>query len=216
MNLIDSFNDFVNNFKNQDEVFSDYSLRFKDFWINLIINDNVSSLDDSYMDPIIRMMDLNGKGNTKDSIVVAKALIRQGQWYRAFRSIKENKKISKILDEIFALKDYDELIKKINELEKLNKELKNGITGKNAIILNAMLCLNNPNIFISALSLEHRYKMQKYLKGIEDTYETFGEKIINTNKNIIGYFFNNQISVSPRTISCFMYKIRENGIIKME
>jgi transcription antitermination factor NusG len=209
MNFIDSFNDFFSNFKNQDEIFNDYSLKFKDFWKNLVLNDKVSSLDDSDMDPIIRMMDLNGKGNTKDSIVVARALIRQGQWYRAFRSVKENKAISKIISEIFEMKDYEKLIKKLNELEKANKELKNGITGKNAIILNAMLCLNDPSIFLSALSLEHRYKMQNYLCGIEDIYETFGEKIVNTNKNILEYFSKNGINASPRTISCFIYKIRD-------
>jgi hypothetical protein len=218
MNLIDSFNEFLRNFKNEDEIFNDYSLKFKNFWRNLVLNDKVHSLDDSDLDPIIRMMDLNGKGNTKDSIVVARALIRQGQWYRAFRSLKENKSVSKIINEIFETKDFDKLIKELNELEKLNKEFKNGITSKNAIILNAMLCLNNPNMFLSALSLDHRYKIQKYLCGIEDTYETFGEKIVNTNKFILEYFSKNGINASPRTISCFIYKIRDkwanqNGVI---
>jgi len=221
MNITDNFNDFLNNFKNQDEIFYDYSMKFKHYWTNIILNENIISLDDSDMDPIIRMMDLNAKGNSKESIVVARALIRQGQWYRAFRSIKENKKIANILCEIFELTDNQLLIKKLNELEQLNKELKNGITGKNAIILNAMLCLNNPNMFLSALALAHRYKMQKYFSGVEDTYETFGEKIINTNKIILEFFQNNGIKASPRTISCFIYKIRDkwdnqNGDISEE
>ena len=206
MSLADDFNDFINSFKNRDEIYNDYSMKFKYFWKNLILNDKIPSLDDSDMDPIIRMIDSKAKGNTKDSIVIAKAGIRQGQWYRAFRSLKENKNISGIMNEIFETKDYEKLIKKINELEKSNKELKNGITGKNANILNAMLFLNDPSMFLTALSLDHRYRMQKNLCGIEDTYETFGEKIINTNRYILEYFSKNGIKASPSTITGFIYR----------
>jgi len=208
--LVESFNEFLGKFKNQDEIFKDYSAKFRNFWNNLILNDKITSLDDSELDPIIRMIDLNGKGNTKDSIVVARALIRQGQWYRAFRSLKENKNIRNIMCELFELKDEKSQIKKINELEEKNKELKNGITGKNAIILNAFLCLNNPDKFISALSLDHRNKILKNLCCIDKIFDTFGEKIIKTNNLILDYFNKNGINASPRTISCFIYDKREN------
>lgn len=209
MVLIDNFNEFLRNFRNQDEIFRDYSVKFKNFWNNLILNDKITTLDDSEMDPIIRMIDSNGKGNTKDSIVVARALIRQGQWYRAFRSLKENKNIRNIMCELFELRDEKLQIEKINELEEMNKEFKNGITGKNAIILNAILCLSDPDRFISALSLDHRNKILKNLCGIDKIFDKFGEKIMKTNNLILDYFKKNNINASPRTISCFIYEIRE-------
>jgi hypothetical protein len=209
MALIDTYNEFLNNFNNQDEIFKEYSCVFKNFWDDIILNEKVTSINDSEMDPIIRIIDQNGKGNTKESIVVAKASIRMGQWYRAFRSVKENKKLKRIMCELFEATDDEKQINIINELEIINKELKNGITGKNAIILNAMLCLNNPNKFLSALSLDHRNKMLKNLCGIDKIFDTFGERIIKSNKLILDYFNKNNINASARTISCFIYKIRD-------
>jgi transcription antitermination factor NusG len=161
------------------------------------------------MDPIIRIIDQNGKGNNKNSIVVAKAYIRMGQWYRAFRSIKENKEIKKIIFDLFATTEDEKLINKLNVLENKNKDLKNGITGKNAVILNAMLYLNNPNEFLSILSLEHRDKIIKNLCGINKNFNSFGERIVKSNRIILDYFKKNSVNASPRTISCFIYRIRD-------
>jgi len=208
MFIIEEFEKFKENFNNEDEIFKEYSQIFRNFWETLILNDDVSVLDDSDIDPIIRLIDINGKGNTKNSIAVAKALIRMGQWYRAFRSIKSNDKIKKCISKIFNSDRDIDLIKYLNEFEKINQELKNGLTGKSAIILNGLLYLYNPSYYVSALSLDHRNKMVKYLYGTDVSNETFGEKIINTNRMILDYFKNKSILASPRTISCFLYKIK--------
>jgi hypothetical protein len=167
------------------------------------------------------MMDKNGKGSTKDSIAIANTFVRMGQWYRAFRSLKENTKIKKIMCDIFEATDDDKKINKINEFYETNKGLGNGISGENAIILNAMLYLNSPYSFISALSLGHRTKMLKNICGIDKDLGTFGEKIIFSNKFILEYFKKNNITASPRTITCFLYEIRaewdnQNGIKTIE
>jgi transcription antitermination factor NusG len=217
----EDFNKFIENFNNQDAIFAEYSQIFKKFWETLILNDNVKSLDESDMDPIIRIIDCKAKGNTKESICIALDGIRMGQWYRAFRSIKENKEIRNIICKVFKLKNSNDLIMCLNDLEKINSGLGNGLTARNAIIINALLCLNDPNNYLSSLSLSHRNKMVKYLYNTDEKNETFGEKVINSNKMILEYFQKNNIIASPRTISCFLYKIRnlwdnDSDIIKEE
>jgi len=206
---IEEFNYFKENFHNQDDIFRDYSHIFRKFWDNFILNNEVDIIDDSDIDPIIRLIDINGKGNTKNSIAIAKALIRMGQWYRAFRSIKGNKEIKESINRIFNTNNDIELIEYINDFEKLNKEHKNGLTGKNAIILNGILCLYNPSYYLSALSLDHRIKIVKYLCNIDISNENYGNKIIKSNRMILDYFKKLNILVSPRTISCFLYKIKQ-------
>jgi len=82
----------------EKNVWPEYQNVFRDFWINKILNVDIQTLDDADIDPIIRMLDQNGKGNTKGSIVVAKAFIRMGMWYRAFRSLKENEELRNKFD----------------------------------------------------------------------------------------------------------------------
>jgi hypothetical protein len=204
----ESFEKFKEKFKSQDEIFKEYSHIFRKFWEEFILNDNVSILDDSDIDPIIRFIDINAKGNNKNSIALAKAFIRMGQWYRAFRSLKTNNEIKKCLSQIFNSDNDIDLIKYLDEFEILNKELKNGLTGKNANILNGLLCLYNPNYYISALSLDHRNRMLRYFYNKDVSDESFGNKIIQSNRMILDYFKNKNIIASPRTISCYIYSVK--------
>ena len=93
----------------EKNVWPEYQDMFHDFWNNKIMNDDITSLDDADIDPIIRLLDQNGKGNTKGSIVVAKAFIRMGMWYRAFRSLKENDKLRHKFDQILKATDDNQL-----------------------------------------------------------------------------------------------------------
>jgi transcription antitermination factor NusG len=203
------FENFKGNFENQDEIFKGFSQNFRKFWDTFILNDEICILDDSDIDPIIRYIDANGKGNTKNDYALAKAGIRQGLWYRAFRSIKENNKVKDIICKLFNSNDDNELIKCLNEFEIANKEFKNGLTSKKAIILNGLMCLYNPNCYVSGLSLDHRIKMVKYLCNVDISNKSFGERIINSNRFILDYFKDKNISASPRTVSCFLYTLKE-------
>lgn len=204
----ESFEEFKNNYSEQN-LWPEYSKTFHNFWKNLILDDKIKEIDDSEMDPIIRMLDQNGKGNTKGSLVVAKAFIRMGLWYRAFRSLKENKTLKDKLTEIFNASDDDTLIKLLDEFYKLNQNLKNGLTGKNAVILNALLFLNNPDYHICIVSLDHRKKIINYITKTGDIkYNSFGESIIGTNRKIINYFNELNIFGSPRILSSFLNSSR--------
>lgn len=196
----------------EKNVWPEYQEIFRSFWQNKIMNDSFSALDDSEIDPIVRMLDKNGKGNTKGSIVIAKAFIRMGMWYRAFRSLKENDVLKNKLNEIFYEGDDSKLIKLLNEFEKLNIGKNNGLTGKNAVIINALLCLFNPNYYIFAVSLVHRKKIIEFLYNEVSEYETFGQKIILTNRKIIDYFRNLNIQESTRRISNFIYSIKDQWV----
>ena len=207
-NLGALFEDFREKFKNQDEIFKEYSEIFRKFWKEYILNDRIETLDDSDIDPIIRLIDMNAKGNNKNSISIAKAFIRMGQWYRAFHSLKTNNDIKNCLTKIFNSENDDDLTKYLDEFDQLNKNLKNGLTGKNANILNGLLCLYNPSYYISALSLDHRNRMVNYFCGKDVSEESFGKKIIYSNRIILDYFKSKNIIASPRTISCFIYSIK--------
>lgn len=193
---------------NEKNVWPEYQEIFHLFWQNKIMTNNSTILDDADIDPIIRMLDQNGKGNTKGSIVVAKAFIRMGMWYRAFRSLKENSQIREKLNQIFLSTNDNELIALLNEFELLNKENSNGLTGKNAVIINALLCLNNPRFYISAVSLEHRKRIQEFLYGHQTDFSSYGESIILSNRKILDYFKSIDIIDTPRNISLYIYNIK--------
>lgn len=130
-------------------------------------------------------------------------------WYRAFKSLKENKELKDKLDQIFTVTDDNQLINLLNEFEDLNKENSNGLTGKNAVIINAFLFLNNPTYFVSAVSLEHRRKIVEFLYGQAFELKSFGERIIVLNRKIIDYFRNLNVQDNPRRISLFLYSIKD-------
>lgn len=201
------FQQYLENYSEKN-IWSEYQDIFHDFWNSKIMNNNII-MDDADIDPIIRMLDQNGKGNTKGCIVVAKTFIRMGMWYRAFRSLKENEELKKKLDKIFSVSEDNQLIDLLNEFESLNKENNNGLTGKNAVIINALLFLNNPTYFISAVSLEHRRKIFEYLYGQAFESKTFAERIVISNRKIIDYFRSINIQDSPRKISLFLYSIKD-------
>jgi len=202
------FNNFSNNCTEKN-VWPEYQELFHDFWKDKIMNNNLTIIDDADIDPIIRMLDQNGKGNTKGSIVVAKAFIRMGMWYRAFRSLKENNALQNKLNEIFNEVDDNKLIVLLNEFEDINKGNSNGLTGKNAVIINAILCLNNPMFYISAVSLEHRKKIIEFLYNETFDSNSFGNRIILSNRKIIDYFRNLNIQENPRKITLFLYSIKQ-------
>jgi len=207
MILLEKFQKFIEH-NSEKNVWPEYQNVFNDFWNTKIMNDKVA-LDDADIDPIIRMLDQNGKGNRKGAIVVAKAFIRMGMWYRAFRSLKESEELRNKLNQIFTIVDDNQLIRLLNEFETLNKENNNGLTGKNAVIINALLCLNNPTYFVSAVSLEHRRKIIDFLYNQAFELKTFGERVVLTNRKIIDYFRSINILDNSRKISLFLYSIKD-------
>lgn len=203
------FQNFMKN-NNEKNVWFEYQTVFHYFWENIIMNESVE-LHDEDIDPIIRMLDQNGKGNTRGSIVVAKAFIRMGMWHKAFHALKNNSELRLLFNEILKSTNDYQLIQLLNTFESVNDE-RNGLTGKSAVIINAILCLNNPMYYISAVSLKHRKLIFEYLYQLPFSFNTFGEKIVLSNRAILNYFSDNSIIESPRNISLFIYSIKKEWL----
>ena len=83
------------NFEFKEKIWEEKSNQFRKFWEEKIMSDESQDLTDEELDQIIKILDRNAKGNTKEQEAVAKAMIAQGAWRRMFREIKNNKMFSK-------------------------------------------------------------------------------------------------------------------------
>ncbi|MGB4268223.1 MAG: endonuclease NucS domain-containing protein [Spirochaetota bacterium] len=175
-------------FSKKIKTWKQYSNRFKEIWKNKINNGSATKTD---FDEIVFLIDANARGRTKNDEVVAKTYIRYGTWYRTFGDITSNIELRSLMNKILSSTDYDEIIKLLNELAASNEKNKNGLTGESGIILNSLLFLNNPELFICSVSLRHRIDIIKYFSFDElERYEalSYGEKIIRTNEIILNGF----------------------------
>ncbi len=175
-------------FPTKINIWKQYSNRFKEIWKNKINNGSATKTD---FDEIVFLIDANARGRTKKDDVVAKTYIRYGTWYRSFGDITSKSELRSLMNDILSSNDYDEIIKLLNKLATLNEKNKNGLTGESGIILNSLLFLNNPELFICSVSLRHRIDIINYFSFDElKEYEkiSYGEKIIRTNEIILNGF----------------------------
>jgi hypothetical protein len=213
------FKEFKSNvdFEKEKNIWKKQSLQFKDFWENKILNDDYSELSEFEMDKIILFFDSRAKGAKKfkeeGGTHAALAHIHQIQWYEALKSIKRNIDIRELLDKILK-SDNNDKKKLITNLKKINDKYGNNLTGEKGIVLNAILFVYSPDKYVSILSLDHRYKLLKFFKfGNKEDYETYGEKIIRTNEDIINGFRNKyNIEVTTHLLSYFIYSFLQKEI----
>jgi len=179
---------------------------FKRFWKDKILN-TTPELTVADTDAIIRLLDYKARGHQRADVAVANVGLTQGTWERLFAQLKNKKDIKLTLDQIFAETDDSELVDLINRLIKENDKNKNGLTGKSAVALNALLFLNTPTKFLSMVSLSHRFQvMQAFELGNPDEFETYGEQIVLSNRRIANGFRDKYgIEANPRDLSEFLY-----------
>lgn len=184
---------------------------FRNFWKNKVLNPAVKELsDENDLDPIIQFLDTKAKGNKgRKHFAIATTGIRQGTWRRIFKFFKSNQSLRSKLDEILNADNDEQLIKLVNDLHKINKPFKNGLTGKKANTLNAIINLYNPDYYISTVSLGHRLQiMKKFNLGKTDAFDDlpYGEKIVRSNRWILDGLKNEYgLNGTPRQVSCFLY-----------
>lgn len=208
------------NFSEKIKTWKNHSDKFHEIWENYILPANAET---GNFDELVFMLDSNARGSTKSDEAVAKTYIRYSTWYRMFGDLNEKKSLKEIMNNIFNTIDENELISLINKLFEENKNNKNGLTGNNGVILNAILFINNPQYFISSVSLKHRIDIIEYFKlpQIENFDNlSYGKKIIQTNSVILNNFkkildesnFDKDPFIQPRLISDFIYSnyIKEN------
>ncbi len=215
------FNSFLANYDTEakNAVWEKQSKQFHDFWVTKIMSGDREELNDTETDQIIKILDRNGKGNTKESEAVAKAMIPQGAWRRMFNEIKINKNLSNLLNSIFTEKDVDKRAELINEVYKLNEGHRNNLTGPSGNAINAMLAAFNPVSNLSVISLKDRRKVFEYFgfEGAPDfDKDSIGKKIIFSNIEIMRGFNSFGLNYSARTISDFLYSSEAKPLWKIE
>lgn len=206
--MIQSFNHFLSKYdiENFTAIWEKQCKIFKDFWNDKIL-DKKSELSIADTDAIIRLIDTKARDHLKTDVAIAHVGQPQGVWERMFKDLKEKEDIKGTLNEIFTSFDDAHLMDLINKLKKQNEKNKNGLTGESAVILNSLLFINNPNKFITLVSLKHRSKlMDTFELGSFDSYKSYGEKIIKSNFDIINSFKEKYgIETKPRALSVFLY-----------
>ncbi len=209
--LTDLFAEFIANYdvSKKDAIWASQSETFRNFWDQNIVNGSPESLTDDDIDAIVRILDRNGKGNTKDTEAVAKAMIAQGAWRRMFRELCTNKKLSSIISSIFtSSSDPDIRAKQIDLLYKENEGRKNHLTGQSGNAINAMLAAYDPFLNLSVISLNDRKMLIDHF-GFPITFDflnsSMGTRIVKTNGIILEGFKNLGVSASARTICRFCY-----------
>lgn len=206
--LKDLFNSFLENYK--EEIINDVWLKqrsqFRDFWENKILHPENTELTQQEIDFIVRILDSNGKGNTKGSEAIAGVMIPQGVWRKLFYQLKEDKQLSGCINSIFISTSSEERSNHIDTLYLLNKGTKNSLTGQSGNAINCLLAAYDPFLHLSIVSLNHRRKLLKGL-GIEENFihGSIGTQIEETSRLIKSKFQEAGINNNARTVSAFVY-----------
>ncbi len=203
------FEDFLKSY-NQGEkqrIWLENSRKFREFWKNKILSEQLKELDSKDVDEIIKILDTKARGHTKEDESVARVMIPQGVWEKMFKEINENPEIKSLLHQIFV--EEIEITTLINKLYEINENRKNSLTGKSANALNAMNFAFNPDKYLSVVSLNDRERIIEYFEipnGPNFETSSPGEKISLSNEAIIKWFKSVLgINVTPRTICDFLY-----------
>jgi hypothetical protein len=211
------YNNFLKDYGDVDfheRIWEKQSKEFRKFWRDKVLNDGYAILLESEdLDPIIRILDIKARGarqfREKGGEAAGMPWIYQTMWYKVFRDIKNKKEIKQILDDLFNEKNDNLKIGLVDKLKEMN--VRNGLTGGKACILNSFLFTCNHKDYICVLSLDHRFQIiDAFNLGDSNYFQScsYGEKIIDTNRNIIsGFKKNYDINATPRTLTQFLYSI---------
>lgn len=194
---------------------------FKSLWDKSLSE----KLQKSEIDKIVKILDKHGKGSTSEDEAVAHVMVPQGAWYRIFSDFHEQSELKNKVNLILSLQEDNEIAKLIDEIFIINNSNKNHFTGSTGSAINSLLSVKNPFRNLSIVSLNHRYRILKFLNIYSEDLnkKSIGTQIIETNQLIMRYFVNNNISENARTITSFFYsdsisklwKIKEKSISEL-
>lgn len=192
----------------KDRIWANQSQQFREFWEKRVLAANTDAIPDDECDRIIRILDRNGKGNTKDSEAVAKAMVPQGAWRRMFNEFHANKDMGALVTSIFEEADSHKRASLIDKLYKLNAKGKNNLTGPSGNTVNAFLAAYDPVNNLSVISLKHRRMLVDFL-GLQASLgadsKSIGEAIVTTNSVLRDGLAALGVEGSARTKSRFCY-----------
>lgn len=203
------FTDFLRNYdvEAKDALWQRQSKKFRDFWSLKVMGSSSDELPDSDIDEIVRILDRNGKGNTKSSEAVARVMIPQGAWRRMFNEIKHSSTLSRLLDSLLREPEGAKRAGYIDQLYKINEKNKNNLTGKSGNAVGTMLAAWDPRANLSVISLRDRRRLMEHFGLPWASLESLsiGNQIVRSNDLILERVTAVGISGSARTLSVFLY-----------
>src|SRR5207247_6575038 len=156
-----------------------------------------------------RILDRQGKGNTKNSEAIAGGvMIPQGAWRRMFNELRANKPIATLMRRIFEAKDQEQRITLVDELYAINKGQIQKLTGKSGITINLFLAAYDPFTNLTIVSLNDRRQLMEFLAlSIPFDWEraSTGRRVVESNTILRNGLEAAGIAGSARTLSVFCY-----------
>jgi hypothetical protein len=196
------------NSEEKDKIWKKQSQDFRDFLHKRVMSDSTDTVPDAECDKFIRILDRNGKGNTKESEAVAKAMIAQGAWRRIFNEFHTNKKLGSLVIDILTEENPDKKAGLIDLLYKINEGKRNNLTGPAGNMIGAFLAAYDPFNNLSMISLNDRRALIEFLNlpvPFDWDKTSIGTRIVATNKIILDGMRKLGLNGSARTVSVFCY-----------
>ena len=193
----------------KDTIWQQQSAAFRRFWSEQVLSESNGVIPDEVCDPIIRILDRNGKGNTKGSEAIAGGMMMpQNVWRKLFNSLHADRKFARLVDSVFREDNVDRKAALIDELYATNGDRKNRLTGQSGNALDSMLAAYKPIRNLSVASLNDR-KAQMDLLGIRLPFDwndaSAGTRIVQSNELLREGTRALGIDGNARTLSCFWY-----------
>lgn len=191
-----------------DKVWNAQSAQFREFWTERVMSPGTDPIADHDCDQVIRILDRNGKGNSRGSEAVAKAMVPQGAWRRMFNELHANKALGSAMNRVLVENDEADKARAIDEVYKLNSGARNHLSGVSGNAIGAMLAAWDPRQNLSVISLAHRKTIGDFLgllfAGIWDNMST-GDRMVTSNREILRCAAELNLPANARTVSAFFY-----------
>lgn len=148
----------------KDAIWQQHSAAFRRFWSERVLSEDNGTIPDEACDTIIRILDRQGKGNTKESEAVAGGMMMpQNVWRKLFNSLHTDRKLARLVDSIFRESDASRKAAVIDALYAANRDRKNRLTGESGNVLDSMLAAYDPVKNLAVVSLKDRKTQIEFL-----------------------------------------------------
>lgn len=197
------------NSSEKDQLWQGLSQTFKSFWNDRVLAADARPLSDAECDEVIRILDRNGKGNSKATEAVARAMVPQGAWRRMLNEFHSNPVLGKLMDGLLVEVEPIKKAALIDRLYEINAGQRNNLTGPSGNAVGAYLAAYDPVNNLSVISLKDRRSIIEYF-GFAFSFDwetsTIGTRMVESNRIIIQGSKSLGLNGSARTITRFYYQ----------
>lgn len=198
----------------KDATWADLSNQFSQFWSDRVMSAGVDPISDADCDKVIKILDRSGKGNTKDSEAIARAMVSQGAWRRLFNELHINKQLGEVVDRVIREIDVSRRACYIDELYSIDSAQGIYLTGRSGNTISALIAGFDPVTNLSIISLKDRRLLLECLKSpyLEKfDSQTIGEKIAYSNLILAEAIRAEGVKGNARRISeyCYFEPVKE-------